>query len=624
MFFPKWPLWCIFFSLCLSACGLEFIDYGSDAVICPQVFSDCTIENGLYNPEDIVDVQLEASFKLCCKPTRDCALCLVIETEVSISTDKEVEEDSHSGTGGEDDEDKRNEKSSMTVCYQHAASTLPICKKVEFTVNYTTLAHQNRNQVSMVITDVFHFSSQISVYPSKFNYQTKKLVAPSEEKVCSQELLQKYIPMCPVLTFSINPVYKENHIELQIVGNNKTHPSLCVKYEEKGHCRRLAQTTIPLYSVAPCMCIEGWDDDDPRSQRSQICPFDKAGLPLNLQHFMWKNVSVNVSLSKMSDGSTALLWNLTAPCRLDGEVSLCHKASICKGKNNHTQKFVGVSKWKQNSKGLWERQGVYENIDERISQCVMMKISGAHQEFGPFCAVDTGRWHWTLLLVGVMLLVCLTVLMIYFLHDYVKKWAWSWRHGGFIKIGKKGHVLLLSPPDVDEAVSELVCQLGSQLCSQGFSVSVDQWCRKDQCTMGPLPWLYSQLQKLDNMGGRVLLVLTQKAIEKTEEWTLSNKGGEVRDQQQIRTPYSDLFTTSLFIIQTRKELGTAAERFILVKVDSHQKQSHSGDRRLPEVLQGLPLFLLPSQGQSLTAELTVIETDMGSREKTRTGWRMKI
>lgn len=187
------------------------------------------------------------------------------------------------------------------------------------------------------------------------------------------------------------------------------------------------------------------------------------------------------------------------------------------------------------------------------------------------------------------------------------------------QVGTKGHVVLLSPPDLDDTVSQSVCLLGSQLCSQGFSVSVDQWCRKDQCTMGPLPWLYSQLQKLDNMGGRVVLVLTQKALEKTEEWTLLNNNGEGRDQQQMTSPYSDLFMASLFIIQAHKKLGRAAERFVLVKIDSHQTQSHSGDRSLPELLQGLPLFLLPSQSQSLTTELTVEEA-----ETTRTGWRRNI
>ncbi|XP_008407905.1 interleukin-17 receptor C-like [Poecilia reticulata] len=605
MFLFKSSLWCIVFSLFSPACGLEFIEYDRDVVICPQAFSDCTIRNSLYEPKDN-HVRFEASFKLCCKAKRDCALCLVLETEVSnIPMARDVENDNHSGNDEEDDnEDTTLERSSVTACYQDPASALPRCKKVEFTVNYTTLAHQNKSKIAMVITDKFHFGSLITVYPKM------RLDAPSEENVCSQEFLQKHIPMCPVPKFRIKPVFKENDVELKIVGN-KSRPSLCIKYEENGRCLSLAQTTIPIHSVAPCMCIQVWDKDDEGTMRSQLCPFNKKGLPAHLQDFMWKNVSLNVRLSKTGD-RTVLLWNLTAPCRLDGELSLCRKPSS-------SESLAGVKNWKQNSLGLWEKRGAFENVDESISQCVMVKIKGTHQELGPFCTSDTSRWRWTLLIVGVMVVGCLTALMVHFLRDYVKKWVWSWRHGGFVKIGRKGHVVLLSPPDLDDAVSESVCLLGSQLCSQGFSVSVDQWCRKDQCTMGPLPWLYSQLQKLDSMGGRVVLVLTQKALEKTEEWTVLNNDGEGRDQRQMKSPYSDLFTASLFIIQAHKKLGRAAERFVLVKIDSHQTQSHSSDRRLPELLQGLPLFLLPAQSQSLTTELTVEEADT-----TRTGWRRNI
>uniref|UniRef100_A0A3Q2P0X0 Uncharacterized LOC105915493 n=1 Tax=Fundulus heteroclitus TaxID=8078 RepID=A0A3Q2P0X0_FUNHE len=503
-----------------------------------KAFTDCTIEDAMYNGEDTMDISFEPYFSLCCKTKSDCALCLVVESEVSIPVDNEVEKESHSGTDEEEDEYTRNEKSSMTVCYQHVASNLPMCKKVEFTVNYTTL---------------------------ELNYTTHQMSA-----------------------FKFIPVYKEDYIELQIVGNTDIHTSLCVKYEKNGHCR----TTIPLYSVAHCMCIQAWDESDEKSIRSQSCPFERTGLPSHLQNPTWKNVSVNVRLAQLNDGSAVLLWNLTAPCRLDGEVSLHGKPGIPKGGNERKQRFAAVNQWKQNSEDHWERQGAFQNVDERISQCVMVKYL-----FLFSLSFPDGRWHWTLLVVGIMLLVCLTTLMIYFLRDYVKKWVWSWRHGGFVKIGRKGHVVLLSPPDVDNTVSEMVCQLGSQLCCQGFSVSVDQWCRKDQCTMGPLPWLYSQLQKLDNMGGRVVLVITQKALQKTEEWTLLNNDGEVREPQLMRSPYSDLFTALLFIIYAHKKLGRAAQRFVLVKVDSHQTQSHIRDNRLPELLQGLPLFLLPSQRQ---------------------------
>lgn len=182
-------------------------------------------------------------------------------------------------------------------------------------------------------------------------------------------------------------------------------------------------------------------------------------------------------------------------------------------------------------------------------------------------------------------------------------------------------VVLLSPPDEDDGVSESVCQLGSQLFNQGFSVSVDQWSRKEQCTMGPLPWLHSQLLQLKSLGGRVVLVLTRKALERAEEWTHGNK--EVikmkgdKGLPQICSPYSDVFTASLFLIQADKQLGRPGERFLLVKFDSHR----SIDRRLPELFQGLPLFQLPSQIQALLSELTMGRTGRQSGRRTRTRWK---
>ncbi|KAM6927654.1 uncharacterized protein FYW49_003824 [Xenentodon cancila] len=219
-----------------------------------------------------------------------------------------------------------------------------------------------------------------------------------------------------------------------------------------------------------------------------------------------------------------------------------------------------------------------------------------------------------------MLLVCLTALAIYFLHDVLKKCVRSWHHGGCVKIGRKGHIVLLSPPDKDDGVSEAVCQLGSFLCSQGFSVSVDQWSRKEQCTLGPLTWLHSQLLKLDSVGGQVVLVLTHKASERTEEWTHWSKDEEVKNPQEVMSPYSDLFCGSLVLIQASKQQGRADERFVLVKFDSHPTQRHSGDKSLPGLLQGLPLFQLPSQTRSLLSQLTVT-VERGSGGRTWTGWR---
>lgn len=178
-------------------------------------------------------------------------------------------------------------------------------------------------------------------------------------------------------------------------------------------------------------------------------------------------------------------------------------------------------------------------------------------------------------------------------------------------------MVLLSPPDEDVGVSKSVEQLGSFLCSQGFSVSVDRWSRSEQCSQGPLLWLYSQLQKMDSTGGRVILTLTQKTLERAEEWIHLNTEEDAENPHRLMGPYTELFTTSLFIIHKLKMQGRAAERFVLVNFDSHKHMNMN----LPELLRGLALFHLPSKTQSLLTELTVAETEVGPSRRTWIKWR---
>lgn len=156
------------------------------------------------------------------------------------------------------------------------------------------------------------------------------------------------------------------------------------------------------------------------------------------------------------------------------------------------------------------------------------------------------------------------------------------------KANTEAHLVLLSPPDLDDGVSESVCQLGSLLSDWGFSVSVDQWSRRAQCSLGPLPWLHSQLQQLSSLRGRVLLL-----------WTSTAAPSHQQETRQVWSPYSDVFTACLGLIEAEKKLGRTSGRFVLVKLDSGQR----GDGGLPDLLQGLPLFQLPSQTQALLSEL---------------------
>ncbi|XP_068568193.1 interleukin-17 receptor C [Cebidichthys violaceus] len=622
MFLPGRSIWCVLLTLRMLACGSESPGYDSHEVFCLQGLSDCTIkdEMPLIVPEDNgVGVQnLTPRFKLCCRDGALCALCLVIDAEVNFEPDNDMEEEGPSGRDEEDysEETVRTPKASVTLCYS-AASAMPSCKKVEFTVHRVALNQTNGAKFSVVINKPagVSFSSHVTVYSSKPSHLRRDVVVPSLDEVCSQEQ-QGRVAQCRVPRLSCVIKQELNQVELHFAGRNKSLPSVCVQYEQNGRCQRWNRTPIPLHSVTPCMCLQVWNEDEQR--RSLSCPFINTDF---LQKNVWHNVSVSVREGQMGNYHTMLWWNLSAPCRLEGEVWPCHKEITCREMKGFRQQLAN-STWRQNSKGQWEKTGFFEGIKLQYSPCVMVKVKGMGDELGPFCVKTTGRWRWSLLVVGVMLLVCLTVLAFYLLHGFVKKCVWSCRHSGFVKIGGKGHVVLLSPPDADDCVSESVCGLGSQLCNQGFSVSVDQWSRKDQCALGPLPWLYSQLPELNSRDSRVVLVLTRKALERAEEWTHRNEEAiktkeDDRGLPQICSPYSDVFTASLSLIQGDKQWGRAGERFLLVTLDSHP----SGDGSLPELLQGLPLFQLPSHTQALLSELTVGRTARGSGRRTWTGWK---
>lgn len=192
--------------------------------------------------------------------------------------------------------------------------------------------------------------------------------------------------------------------------------------------------------------------------------------------------------------------------------------------------------------------------------------------------------------------------------------------------------MLLSPPDAEGSVSEQVCELGSLLQAQGFSVCVDLWSRAQLCSLGPLPWLHSQLHLLHIEGGRVLVVLNRSAWVKALEWGqdpqqhgyLAHNGdtqvGEEGEKDmglvQGSSPYSDVFSACLNCIQADYQQGCAGERFNLVTFESHPARPKIGSKGgLPELLQGLPWFHLPSQRQGLLSALT----EKGGGE----GWRWR-
>ncbi|XP_040060997.2 uncharacterized protein LOC120835809 isoform X1 [Gasterosteus aculeatus] len=617
MFLPGWSFWCVLFTL--SHWALATSGYASHEVMCLQGLSDCTIEDTmLLAPEknDVAVRNLNPYFKLCCRDGAQCALCLVMDAGIDFKPDNDTGGEDHSGYDEEDysEETVRNPRASVTLCYS-PVSVMPSCKKVEFTVNHEALTQRDWAKFTVVIKKPagVSFSTHVTVYSSKPTHLSREIDAPSLNEVCSQEL-QERVEQCrvPRLISVINQ--KMSWVELKLADTNESLPSVCVQYEKNGTCLEWNRRPIPLYSVTPCMCFQVLNTKD-ELRRPQICPFVNTD---SLRGNVWQNVSVSMRLGQVNNAHSMLRWNLSAPCRLEGEVWLCHNELPCREVEGFRQQLA-TSTWRQNSQGQWVKKGVFDKIKIHLSPCVMVKLEG--KVLGPFCLENTGRWRWSLLVVGLMLLVFLTVLAFYFLHDVVKEWVWSCRHGGFVKISNKGHVVLLSPPDVDDSVSESVCQLGAQLRNRGFNVLVDQCSRKEQCNLGPLPWLHGQLMEMNRRGGTFVLVLTHAALNRAEERAQRSKEvvkttGDHTGLPEIISPYSDVFVASLSLIQADKQLGRAGEHFLLVTLGSHPK----GDRRLPELLRGLPLFQLPSQTKALLHELTVGSSARGSGRRTWTGW----
>ncbi|XP_068171591.1 interleukin-17 receptor C isoform X2 [Antennarius striatus] len=606
MFLLGWTIWCVLLALCELTWGLEVSGYGSDEVICPQFLYDCTSEDEMSltiaDREDVEVKNLNPHIKLCCKDKDLCTICLWIDADINIHPDGDVEDEGYPWSEEEDyHEDTRNPKASVTVCYSTAA-TMPLCKKVEFTVNHTDSPLQNQAKISVVIAKPtgISFGSRVIVYTLP-SHLLREVLVPSLTDVCSHDQ-QEQLKECrvPRLKSVINQ--ETNEVELLSADGSETLPSVCIQHEHSGRCQRWNSTTVPLYAVTSCMCFQVWDKDSETSRRSRSCPFRNSDFSWRN---VWQNVSVSVDQGQTNDQHLLLWWNLSAPCRLEGEVWPCHKVSSCQEIKGFRQQLTNGT-WRQNLKGQWEKTGVFKDIDLQFGLCVMVEVKGMEANLGPFCYNNTERTRWSLLIVCLLLLACATVLISCLLHAFVKKWVWSWRHGGFVKIGRRHHVVLLSPPDMDDGVSESVCQLGSLLCSRGFSVSVDQWSRKQQCRQGPLPWLHSQLLELDNCGGRAVLVLSRRALERADEWTLRNKDAmktksEEKGQPQPGSPYSDVFMASLFLIQADRQLGRAGKRFLLVNLDSNL----CSEKKIPEPLQGLTLFQLPAQTKAFLTELTL-------------------
>lgn len=176
--------------------------------------------------------------------------------------------------------------------------------------------------------------------------------------------------------------------------------------------------------------------------------------------------------------------------------------------------------------------------------------------------------------------------------------------------------MLLYLPDDDQALPELMCHLGTSLQALGFSVSLDLWSQAELSTLGPVPWLHSRLDRLQRQGGKVVLVLTQAAWIKAEEWgagsgerntpRVKNRDMEEEEEERSNTassPCADVFSASLSCILSDYLQGRAGERFMLVQFESLPPEPQGACQLLPELFRGLHVYSLPSQSLGFLTEL---------------------
>ncbi|KAG7273350.1 hypothetical protein CRUP_030248, partial [Coryphaenoides rupestris] len=236
------------------------------------------------------------------------------------------------------------------------ATTLPVCKRVRFTLHPHALPQSNTTQLSLVgqpVYSTYGSTVLVSAQPSSSAHPFLEISMPTLDQVCSLDLHES-VEECDVPRIKTTIDQERSRLELQVVGSSHSLPAVvCLKYERNGICRTVNTTTIPLSAVTTCLCLQAWwRVGDQTSRRAMSCPFKNHTEAL-IQRNEWEKLSVSLALVERS--KTLLLWNLSAPCRLDAE----------------------------------EIPGAFEDFDHRFPPCVMVKVNGMGYELGPFCTINS-------------------------------------------------------------------------------------------------------------------------------------------------------------------------------------------------------------------------------------------
>ncbi|KAM9343758.1 interleukin-17 receptor C [Pholidichthys leucotaenia] len=610
--------------LFLSAEGLESFDQDTPKLTCSKGLTHCRMSAGFqfsaalpdpHGPVNIIQLQLRVI--LCCSSGQDCKPCLQINITLQVENVRDVYEDS----GDYNDEEGSNQMAEVEggalvkVCLSTPGHP-EIWRTLQFKLNYFSLDKPSKQSIhTLLLTEKVGFGIPVVVIAeSKQNHTNITKYIPPLEEVCSTKL-KATVKECNVPRLRAVPDHKRNMFRLQLENTNATQGLnwQMVWNEIHGEIHTWPkderEVVIPSDIVVPCLCFQVWWHG---RTRGRYCPFENQQDALEqMQH----NVSVTVAESLLREGGHRLSWNITAPCRLEAEVWLCRKdlsGSQCEEVKGSRQTLQAG--WTAACKGHWHT-GEF-NVSSHPLLCVQIMIKGMKSYLEPQCPFTSSRSQWILTLLIVLLLVCLAILGAYFMQGILQGYVWKWLNEDDVKgaVGG-GHVVLLYPPDDDQGLPYLLCHLGYSLQALGFSVSLDLWSQTELGALGPVPWLHSRLDRLQRQGGKVVLVLTQAACKRAEEWGARSWGTNTfmernRDSEEDggkRYPTSshcvDVFSASLSCILADYLQGRAGKRFMLVQFESLPPAPLGSFSPLPELFRGLHVYSLPSQSLGFLTEL---------------------
>ncbi|XP_035500782.2 interleukin-17 receptor C isoform X3 [Scophthalmus maximus] len=602
--------------------ALERIDQDAPELRCGEGLTDCHMSSVspysavLPDPNDAVDVtRVQLQVMLCCSASRDCEPCLRIVITVKPAAEQVPEE---SGEHTDEEElfgmNQKEQGSGENVLPEPQALvkvylSSPGSSEIWRTLQFQTSQQPSHMRMQLSLTAAVAFDSPVVVHVyahSKGTGNIQNITVPSLEEVCSTDL-EGTVKECDAPRLRAETDHRNNLVLIQLENTEARRDDLMYQMmwnEIPGEIlawpKGKREIVISSNFVASCLCFQVWRKG--KALRREFCPFKNQREVLErMQH----NVSVSMVEMQLREGGTGLSWNVGAPCRLEAEVRLCKRdpaGGPCEEVRGSRQRLHNHAGWRATRNGHWNT-GEF-NVSSHPLLCVQIKIHGMESYLEPQCPFAKSRWRWSLPLLIGLLLMCLAILGAYFVQGVLKGAV-----GG-------GHVVLLYPADDNQTLPGLMCHLGSSLQALGFSVSLDLWSQAELSVLGPVPWLHSRLDRLKRQGGKVVLVLTQAAWMRAEEWGAQSwerntprNGTRHREEEEAgrrfpaSSPCVDVFSASLSCILGDYLQGRAGERFMLVQFESLPPESQGGFWPLPELFRGLHVYSLPSQSLGFLTEL---------------------